>query len=118
MLQALCAYTGENEMKMPIVLLSLMCIQACGTITTLSESDKRISSKLTKQDTYCDSLPRVYSGVSYDFCKLNSEPNGTAVDVLVGFYLFDGILSAATDTLVLPYTIFQQSDKGSMQIVR
>ena len=116
--EALCACIGENEMRIPIIILSLICIQACGTITTLSESDKRISSKLTKQDTYCDSLPKVYSGVSYDFCKLNSKPNGIAVDVLVGFYLFDGILSAATDTLVLPYTIFQQSDKGSMRIAR
>jgi len=105
-------------MRIPIILLSLMCIQACGTITTLSESDTQISSRLTKQDTYCESLPRVYSGVSYDFCKLNSKPTGTAIDVGVGFYLFDGLLSAATDTLVLPYTIVQQSDKGSMQIVR
>jgi hypothetical protein len=105
-------------MKIAVILVLMIGIQACGTITTLSESDKQISSKLTKQDTYCDSLPRVYSGVSYDFCQLNSKPNKTAVDVLVGFYLFDGILSAATDTLVLPYTIYQQSDKGSMQIVR
>jgi uncharacterized protein YceK len=95
-----------------------MCIQACGTITTLSNTDKQISSQLRKQDTYCDSLPRVYSGVSYDFCKLNSEPKGTFVDGMVELYLLDGILSAATDTLVLPYTIIQQSDKGSMQIVR
>jgi len=103
---------------MPTILLSLVFIQACGTITTLSESDQRISSKLAKHDTYCESLPRVYSGVSYDFCTLNSKPNKTAVDVLVGFYLVDGILSAAADTLALPYTVLQQSDKGSMQIVR
>jgi uncharacterized protein YceK len=105
-------------MRLSMILLSLICIQGCGTITTLSESDERISSKLTKQDTYCASLPRVYSGVSYDFCKLHSKPTGTAIDIGVGFYVFDGIFSAATDTLVLPYTIFQQSDKGSIQIVR
>jgi uncharacterized protein YceK len=105
-------------MRIWIILLSMIYIQACGTITTLSESDQRISSKLTKQNTYCESLTRVYSGVSYDFCKLNSKPTGTAIDVGVGFYLFDGVLSTATDTLVLPYTIVQQSEKGSMQIVR
>jgi uncharacterized protein YceK len=105
-------------MRIPLILLSLICIQACGTVTTLSKSDTQISSQLRKQDTYCDSLPRVYSGVSYDFCQLHSAPKGTAVDVLLELYILYGILSAATDTLVLPYTIIQQSDKGSMQIVR
>jgi uncharacterized protein YceK len=103
-------------MKMLIILLSIMCIQSCGTVTTLSETDQRISSNLTKQNTYCDSVPRVYSGVTYDFCKLNSKPNSTEIDVLVGFYLLDGIISAASDTLVLPYTIYQQSERGSIQI--
>ena len=103
-------------MRIPLILLSMICIQACGTVTTLSESDQRISSNLTKQDTYCESVPRVYSGVAYDFCKLNSKPKGTEVDVLVGFYLLDGVVSAASDTLVLPYTIYQQSEKCSIQI--
>ncbi len=103
-------------MRLVFILLLIMCIQACGTITTLSESDQRISSKLKKKDTYCESVPRVYSGVSYDFCSLNSKPNNTEVDVLVAFYLLDGVLSAASDTLVLPYTVYQQSEKGSIQI--
>jgi uncharacterized protein YceK len=104
-------------MRIAFILLLMMCIQACGTITTLSESDQRISSKLTKKDTYCESVSRVYSGVSYDFCSLNSKPNNTEIDALVGFYLLDGALSAVSDTLVLPYTIYQQSEKGSIRIV-
>ena len=103
-------------MRILLILLPMMCIQACGTFTTLSETDQRITSNLTKQNTYCESVPRVYSGVAYDFCKLNSKPKGTEVDVLVGFYLLDGVVSAASDTLVLPYTIYQQSEKGSIQI--
>ena len=103
-------------MRLAFILLLMICIQACGTITTLSESDQRIASKLNKKDTYCESVSRVYSGVSYDFCSLNSKPNDTEIDVLVGFYLLDGVLSAASDTLVLPYTIYQQSKKGSIQI--
>lgn len=105
-------------MRMALLLVWMACIQACGTITTLSESDQQLTSRLTKQDTYCESIPRVYSGVSYDFCKLNSKPNDTEIDVLVGFYLIDGALSAVSDTLVLPYTIYQQSEKGRIQIAQ
>lgn len=105
-------------MRMALILLLMMSIQSCGTFTTLSESDQRIASKLKKKDTYCESVPRVYSGVSYDFCSLNSRPSNTEIDVLVGFYLLDGVLSAASDTLVLPYTIYQQSEKGSIQIAQ
>ena len=103
-------------MRIALILLFLTGIQACGTITTLSESDHHISSKLVKQGTYCESIPRVYSGVSYDFCILNSKPDSTEIDVLVGFYLLDGVLSAASDTLILPYTIYQQAEKGSIQV--
>lgn len=104
-------------MRIPLIILAMTCIQSCGTVTTLSETDQRISSNLIKQDTYCESVPRVYSGVAYDFCKLNSRPNDTEIDVLVGFYLLDGVVSAASDTLLLPYTIYQQSERGSIQIV-
>lgn len=105
-------------MKYLFFLILLVGLQACGTVTTLSNSDQQISAKLSQQRTHCESVPRVYSGVAYDLCQLNSKPQGTEIDVLVGFYLLDGILSAATDTLVLPYTIIQQSDKGSIKIVR
>ncbi len=103
-------------MRKALILVSMMCIQSCGTVTTLSESDQRISGNLVKAGTYCESVSRVYSGVAYDLCKLNSKPRGTQIDVLVGFYLVDGILSVASDTVVLPYTVFQQSEKGSIQI--
>lgn len=106
----------ENNMKILLVLVSTTALTACGTVTTLSESDQKISSNLSRAESYCESVPRVYSGVAYDVCKLNSKPSGTAIDLVVGFYLMDGILSAATDTLVLPYTIVQQSRKGSIKI--
>lgn len=107
---------GENDMKVPLILVSMIGLSACGTVTTLSGSDQKISSNLSRAESYCESVPRVYSGVAYDVCKLNSRPSGTAVDLVVGFYLLDGLLSAATDTLVLPYTIIQQSQKGNIQI--
>ena len=103
-------------MRIWLVLFAIIWIHGCGTVTTLSNTDQSISSKLLRQNTYCDSVSRVYSGVAYDLCILNSKGSGTDIDVLIGFYLIDGVLSAATDTLVLPYTIFQQSDKGSILV--
>ncbi len=103
-------------MRTPLILVSLLCIQSCGTVTTLSEPDQRISDRLRKNNSYCESIPRVYSGLSYDLCRFNSKPPGTQVDFIAGFYLLDGVLSAVSDTVVLPYTIYQQVDKGSIPI--
>lgn len=105
-------------MRILFLLIPMMCIQSCGTFKTLSQSDQQISSSLIKYQTYCESMPRIYSGVAYDLCKLNSKPRGTQIDLLVGFYLVDSVLSAASDTLFLPYTIFQQSEKGNIKIAQ
>ena len=103
-------------MRIPFILLTLLWLHGCGTVTTLSNSDQQISSRLSRHDTYCDSVSRVYSGVAYDFCRVNSKPSNTSLDFLFGLYLIDGVLSAVTDTLVLPYTIYAQSEKGSIQV--
>lgn len=103
-------------MKQLFVALLVSGLLGCGTIITLSSSDEYIAKELEKHNTYCESVPRMYSGVSYDICKLNSKPKNTEVDLFVGFYLFDGLLSTVADTLVLPYTVYQQSDKGSIKI--
>ena len=103
-------------MSKAFVLLLILGLYGCATATTLSSSDDELERRLKKHDTYCESLPRTYSGVAYNFFKLNSKPNDTEVDLLVGFYLFDGALSLVTDTLVLPYTIYQQSEKGGIEI--
>ena len=103
-------------MKLPLVLLLVSGLFGCGTVITLSSSDEYITKELEKHNTYCESVPRMYSGVTYDLCKLNSKPKNTEVDLFVGFYLVDGLLSTVADTLVLPYSAYQQSDKGSIQI--
>nr|WP_277608638.1 YceK/YidQ family lipoprotein [Microbulbifer elongatus] len=61
-------------------------------------------------------MPRVYSGVAYNMCKLNS--NGTSIYFapLLGVYLVDSVFSAATDTVVLPYTIYAQNEQGSVNL--
>lgn len=103
-------------MNRAVILLLVYGLVGCGTVTTLSSSDEQVRSRLKKKDTYCEFVPRTYSGVAYDFCTLNSKPIGTDVEFLGTLYLIDGVLSAAADTLALPYTVVQQSKRGSIRI--
>lgn len=97
--------------------LSLTLV-GCGTVTTVLRDDAVVSADLKKQKTYCQSIPRVYSGVSYDFCVLNGQPNSKGVVAIsdVPWVYFDFLASGVFDTLVLPYTIYRQSVDGSIDI--
>ncbi|MBB5210019.1 YceK/YidQ family lipoprotein [Microbulbifer hydrolyticus] len=103
-------------MKYFLAFLSLALLPGCGTVTTLSNSDAEIASNLKRQNSGCVSVPRVYSGVAYNMCKLNS--NGSSVYFLpvIGVYLVDSVFSAATDTVALPYTVYAQNQKGSLSL--
>ena len=103
-------------MRVLLTIAVIALTAGCGTITTLSSSDDSLSRDLKKRETYCESLSRVYSGVSYNLCVLNSKPRDTEIALLVGFYLVDGAFSLLSDTLVLPYTIYRQSADGSIPI--
>lgn len=103
-------------MKLLFYILLCSTLYGCGTINTLSKPDEQITKNLKKNNTYCESIPRVYSGLSYDFCILHSSPSTVYVNWILGFYLIDGIVSAVTDTIALPYTIVQQTDKDSLEI--
>ncbi|MFD1582781.1 YceK/YidQ family lipoprotein [Microbulbifer halophilus] len=82
----------------------------------LSNSDSEVSSKLKRQNTSCESIPRVYSGVSYNACKMHSNSNSIYLAWVLGFYVFDSVLSTATDTVALPYTIYAQNKRGNLVI--
>ena len=99
----------------PILIFSLL-LSGCGTVTTLTNSDKDVAANLKKRGTYCETLPRIYSGVSYDLCSLHSNPNVTFVDVFVALYLIDIAASAVGDTLALPYSIYAQSNYSNIKI--
>ena len=103
-------------MKKIIPLLSLSLLSGCGTFTTLTNSDAEIASNLKKQNSGCVSVPRVYSGVAYNMCKLNSNGNSVYFLPMVGIYLVDSVFSAATDTVALPYTVYAQSQEGSLDL--
>ena len=103
-------------MKYFLTAVSLTVLSGCGTVTTLTNSDAEIASNLKKKNSSCVSVPRVYSGVAYNMCKLNSNGSSIYFAPLVGVYLVDSVLSAATDTVALPYTIYAQSQQGSVDI--
>ncbi|WP_312935160.1 YceK/YidQ family lipoprotein [Pseudomonas sp.] len=91
-------------------------LSGCGTIETVSDESKAVD-KLAHWGSDCHSIPRAYSGLMYQFCTLNgparSGSHWSAETVFV-----DMGLSAVADTVILPYTGYQQLRKGSVPIRR
>lgn len=132
-----CVARRVVSMIRSLVLLYVVagCV-GCGTVNTVLLSDDTTVVNLRKTDTYCEALPRVYSGVAYDFCLLHGEPlilpdvhneglpearkdlpvpsnhKNTGAPLIV----FDFILSGVMDTLLLPYSIYRQIDKGNLYL--
>lgn len=101
-----------------IVVLSLF-ITGCGTINTVVREDAVTSRHLKELNSYCESIPRVYSGASYDFCTLYGPPvseYGRNDSRLVVQYIADFVVSGLVDTLLLPYTIYRQTRDGNIYI--
>ena len=91
-----------------------LALTGCGTAVTVLQDDADAAQGLRRQKTYCQSIPRVYSGLAYDFCVLNAPPDPTGM--LVPLVLLDLALSGALDTAVLPYTIYRQGVDGNIRI--
>lgn len=103
--------TLKNAAVLSVVTLAL---SGCGTLNTVLRDDVAATRELRKQKTYCQSIPRVYSGLAFDFCVLNAPPDYTGV--LVPLVLVDLAASGIADTVVLPYTIYQQNMLGNLGI--
>ena len=89
-------------------------LSGCGSAMTVLQDDADAARDMRKQKTYCQSIPRIYSGLAYDFCVLNAPPDPSGF--LVPFVLLDLPLSGVFDTVVLPYTIYRQSADGNLSI--
>ncbi|WIE48410.1 YceK/YidQ family lipoprotein [Pseudomonas sp. GM17] len=107
-------------MKTSFLLLAALMLSGCGTIDTVFREDAVASEKLKERKSYCGGVPRIYSGVTYDFCSLHApEPeNGTTHTGPASnqAMLLDMAVSGVLDTLLLPYTIYQQQTDGSLII--
>jgi uncharacterized protein YceK len=101
--------------KMAVMLAAFsLALTGCGTTMTVLQADEDAARSLRKQKTYCQSIPRIYSGLAYDFCVLNAPPDPTGF--LVPFVLLDLGLSGVFDTVSLPYTIYRQATDGNLSI--
>lgn len=96
--------------------MSAVCVvlSGCGTLNTVLRDDMAATRELRKQKTYCQAIPRVYSGAAFGFCLLNAPPDFTGV--LVPWVLVDITASSVADTVVLPYTIYRQTADGNIGI--
>ena len=107
-----------------LALAYALLLSACGTTNTVLRDEYIAVRNLHDIKTYCKSIPRVYSGVAYDVCKLNAQPVNVHDEGLseiadikaVPFAFLDIIFSAVFDTLALPYTIYRQSRDGSIEL--
>ncbi|MEB0048266.1 MULTISPECIES: YceK/YidQ family lipoprotein [unclassified Pseudomonas] len=105
-------------MKTQAMLLAALMLAGCGTVQTVVRNDDVAVKSLKEKKSYCAAVPRIYSGVTYDFCTLHAplkagiDPekynNGTI------FVLIDVVISGAFDTLLLPYTLYRQQADGSI----
>lgn len=89
-------------------------LSGCGSTVTVLQDEADVARDLRKLKTYCQTLPRVYSGLAYDFCAMNAPPDPTGI--LLPFVLVDLPLSGVLDTVVLPYTVYRQVMEGSISI--
>jgi len=97
-----------------------LCTCSCATIKTIDPPKNHINISHYGKKSYCENIPRVYSGISYNLCLLYGEPSK---EVNIGsslngfpFVFIDSAFSVVADTVVLPYTITMQANKGSIKV--
>lgn len=107
-------------MKVRLVILALAVAgtSGCGSLRTVVASNQDIGRDLRLNQTYCSATTRVYSGVTYNFCRFHAEPQGGFINLLksYGFFVDTLVLSPIADTVLLPVTIPQQIIYGNPQV--
>ena len=108
-------------MKIQAMVLAALTLAGCGTVQTVVRSDQAAVDSLKEQKSYCGAVPRIYSGLAFDFCSLHA-PLGKGMDAddhknaAIPVVLIDAVVSGALDTLLLPYTVYKQQTEGSIVI--
>jgi uncharacterized protein YceK len=103
-------------MKAWIMVFYFAAISACGTIQTIND-EKGAADNLAVGHSNCHSIPRTYSGLAYNYCVLDA-PERYGAQRTVQMVLIDALLSSVSDTFLLPYTVYQQNERGSIQVQR
>jgi len=107
-------------MKRVLLSAAVLLLSACATVKTLPPSTTHVQIEHHGKKSYCKEIPRVYSGFAFNLCKLNGEPSrqenlGSSFNN-VPFFVIDGTFSLVADTVVLPYTLYTQSQHGSIDV--
>lgn len=107
-------------MKILIAAILIISCTACSTFKTVAPDRGRVDITSQGYDSNCNKIPRIYSGVSYNVCLLNSEPNSNSIGGFglmgVPLIFIDTVCSAVADTVILPYTIYTQVSDGSIKV--
>ena len=102
-----------------ILLLSSLCF-SCATVKTIDPVNNHVQIEHRGKESYCSEIPRIYSGLMYNFCLLYGEPsrveNVGSRFGNVPFFVIDTAFSVAADTIVIPYTAVQQASKGNIKV--
>ncbi len=105
--------------RMITLLLVLTQLCACSSIKTVTKSNEDIGFDLYRNKSKCDFSTRIYSGVSYNFCRLNAKPKRYYNGVTGPWLLADMLLFAPiVDTVLLPVTITQQVLYGNPKVYK
>lgn len=98
----------------------IVALTGCGSVQTLAPDQGKVKISYNDKRSYCQSIPRIYSGVAHNFCQLYGEPDKTSYRTAAEFpfWATDTVLCAVTDTLALPYTVTRQIKDGSLKVVR
>lgn len=107
---------GFKSWIFAVSILHLCLLSGCGSLTSVMGSDQRVKANLSRRDSTCDSVSRIYSGVVYNFCFVNGKPSDFAGSFLVSYFIFDSAFSAALDAIFLPYTFYSQLRYGSIPL--
>lgn len=103
-------------MKLWIAGCLVAAISGCGTIKTLND-EEGAADNLAKWKSNCGSIPRAYSGLAYEFCNLDGPPKSGSHWAAPPI-LLDMAISGIADTILIPYTGYQQYQHGDIKVRR
>lgn len=103
-------------MKLGVAICAAAVLSGCGTVKTLND-EKGAADDLARWQSNCHSIPRAYSGASYQFCNLNA-PARSGSHWSAGTIALDLALSGVADTVMLPYTGYLQYQHGDIKVRR
>lgn len=108
----------NSKFRNTLICSTAALLLGCGTINTAVRGDSVARSNLSHVKSPCETIPRIYSGVSYDICALRGKPSRAALwmGAAPELILVDLALSGVLDTVALPYTVYGQINEGHINL--